>query len=131
MAHRMTAVKTYGPRIDLNATLQTDTICELIEGRTALNTGEIRGMLIELHEALVDALAHGTPVKLDGLGIFIPAMRLDGSMHVALRPDPKLTRGLNAPGRPRCKIINRKSVGCTVDELIARWNAEHPEDPVG
>ncbi|MBL7065833.1 MAG: hypothetical protein ISS49_16780 [Anaerolineae bacterium] len=46
------------------------------------------------------------------------------------RLDTALKNRLNAPGAFRGEIENRDMIGKTADDLVARWNAEHPDVPV-
>jgi hypothetical protein len=131
MAKRITAIKAYAPRLKLNRTLQTATLSELIQRRTAFNRGEILGLLSELNELIIDHLLRGTPVKIDGLGTFSPAIHLDGSLHVNVRIDRSLIWALNGPEAFKGKVINRRNIGLSAGDLIAQWNRHRSEDPVG
>jgi hypothetical protein len=37
---------------------------------------------------------------------------------------------INAPGAFKGEIQNRENIGKTTAELVALWNADHPNDPV-
>jgi hypothetical protein len=84
--------------------------------------------LAELHDAIVWFNRTGRGVKLEGLGTYLPNIRLDGTFDVQHRLDWGLRRALN---RPEFKgtILNRRNIGKTPDELVAQWNEDHPEDP--
>ncbi len=45
-------------------------------------------------------------------------------------PEPNLLRQMNDTTRFKAKILNRSSIGKSANDLVAWWNAEHPEDPV-
>jgi len=49
---------------------------------------------------------------------------------IALLEGGQFPNRLNAPGDFRGEIGNRDMIGKTADELVARWNEEHPDDPV-
>jgi hypothetical protein len=72
-------------------------------------------------------------VKVEGLGIWAPAIGLDGKLSIHYRPDPIFGYGLNLPGVFSGKILNRENIGKTPDELITMWNEANPTDfvPVG
>ena len=72
----------------------------------------------------------GRAVKLEGLGTYTPKVGLDGVFDVAHRLDKALKNRLNAPGDFRGEIGNRDMIGKTADELVARWDEEHPGAPV-
>jgi len=54
----------------------------------------------------------------------------EGTLDIQYRPDATIGYGLNIPGVFSGTIINRENIGKTSDELIARWNEEHADDPV-
>jgi hypothetical protein len=130
MASRILAIQANRPRIDFEKTLQTDQLVEYMATRTGLNTGEVLLVAYELHDALENFLRSGRPVKLDGVGTFSPDLRSDGTFIVHYRPDAGLKRKLNARDAFRGKLLNRKNVGRSAAELVAQWNADHPDDPV-
>jgi hypothetical protein len=70
----------------------------------ALTQGAVRQSVYELRDTLLMALR-------DGQGVRIEARELNG-------------------GTLHAKILNKGSIGKSADELAARWNAEHPDDPV-
>jgi hypothetical protein len=57
-------------------------------------------------------------------------MELDGTINMGYRADVYVKNRLNAPAAFKGEIANRESIGKTAAELVARWNAEHPDDPV-
>jgi hypothetical protein len=130
MANRMNAVSTYRPKINLGQLVQTPELSRYIARGTALNRGEIGNVLDELNEAVIFYALQGIPVKINGLGIFIPAIKTNGKLRVGLRLDSSIRKALNAESAFSGKVINRENVGLTLEELIALWDEEHPEDPV-
>jgi hypothetical protein len=84
----------------------------------------------QLQETLMASFHDGRAAKIEGLGTFTPTIRMDGSLDVLFRPEPDMLRQLNDKTRFTAKILNRSSIGQSADDLIARWNAEYPEDPV-
>lgn len=130
MASRITAIRKYRPELKRQPTMQMAQLVEAIAQRTGLNEGEIRFVVYELRDALLAAHYIGQAVKVDGLGTFTPTMRTDGSIETVFRSEPELRDQLNNSTRLSAKILNRKSIGKSSDELVARWNSEHPDDPV-
>jgi len=55
---------------------------------------------------------------------------LDGVFNVAHWLDTALKNRLNTPGEFRGEIETRDMIGKTADDLVVRWNEEHPDDPV-
>ena len=97
---------------------------------TTLSRGVIRNVVDQLQETLMASFHDGRAAKIEGLGTFTPTIRMDGRLDVLFRPEPDMLRQLNDKTRFQAKILNRSSIGQSADDLIARWNAEHPEDPV-
>jgi hypothetical protein len=129
MASRIKAINAYRPRIKPGRTVQTEQLVEHIASRTGLNAGEIYFVLMELRDAIVFFGLSGQGVKLEGLGTYLPNMRLDGSLDAQHRLDPAIRKGLNRRAFTGT-VLNRKHIGKTPDELVALWNADHPDDAV-
>jgi hypothetical protein len=129
MASRIKAIQAYRPRIEMRSTVQTDELVRHIADRTGYNKGDVVHMLAEFHDAIVFFNRSGYGVKLEGLGTYLPNIRLDGTLDVQHRLDWGLRRDLNR-GKFQGTILNRRNVGKTPDELVALWNAAHPGDPV-
>jgi hypothetical protein len=129
VANRIKAINAYRPRIKLGMTVKTEELVEYVANRTGLNRGEILLVLTELHEAIAHYNRLGRGVRLEGLGTYLPNVRLDGSFDVQHRLDPRLKGLLNEEGFA-ARIANRRHAGKTADELVALWNEEHPDDPV-
>jgi hypothetical protein len=114
----------------LNNVVEMDELAEYIKRGTALNKGEIINVLTELSEAVAFYALQGTPVRLSGLGIYSPTRGLDGEIRIGHRIDRRLHDKLNAKGAASLKLTNAGNDGLTADELVAMWNAEHPDDLV-
>ncbi len=130
MASKIKAINAYCPRLELGKTAQLDELVRYLAGRTGLNEGEIRMVMIELRDAIVFFNRTGRSVKLEGLGTYAPKIDLDGVFGVSHRLDNRIKNELNAPGVFSGTIVNRENMGKTSAELVALWNEEHPEDPV-
>jgi hypothetical protein len=66
----------------------------------------------------MDHLKNATPVRLEGIGIFSPTLKLDGTVNVRFRPDKEFLRELNAQkDNLRDRITHKKNVGKTLDDL--------------
>jgi hypothetical protein len=130
MVKKITAVRKYRPEIKRMQTKQTPQVVESIAMRTGLNEGEIRFVVYELRDAILDAHRDGQAVKIEGLGTFTPTIRVDGSLDIIFRPDPDMLRQLNNETKFYAKILNKSNIGKSADELAALWNAEHPDDLV-
>ena len=129
MASKIKAINTLRPRIKLSRTVKMDDLVQHIANHTGLNKGEIMLVLLELHDAIIFFNHSGQGVKLEGLGTYLPNLRLDGTVDVHYRQDPQLRKGLNK-NNFRGTVVNRKNIGKTPDELVALWDEAHPDDPV-
>lgn len=127
---KITAISAYRPTFKRMRTMQTRQVVDDIAGRTGLNEGEIRFVAYEIRDTIIVAHQRGQAVKIDGLGTFTPTMRPDGTLDTVFRAAPELRQQLSNRHRISATILNRDSIGKSADELVARWNAEHPDDPV-
>jgi hypothetical protein len=130
MAHRIKAISTYCPRIEQGNTVQKPELMRAISRATSLVEGSVDLSLKELRDQIIAFNRTGRAVKVEGLGTFAPSIDLSGELAIVYRPDPTLNFGLNTPGTFTGRISNREFVGKSPDELVSRWNAEHPEDPI-
>ncbi len=130
MANEMHALAAYRPRILQGMTVQRELLVQFIAMATGLSEGEIFHVLLELRDTVAYFNALGQAVKLPGLGTFTPTILLDGSLKVSIRPDKFLSQELNIPKNFNGRIANREHIGKSLAELVALWNAEHPEDPI-
>ena len=130
VAKKITVIRKYRPEIKRPPTQQTAQVVEMIAGRTGLNEGEIRFVVYELRDDILWAHRDGQAVKIEGLGTFTPTIRMDGSLDILFRADAEMLKQLNDPTKFRAKIVNKSSIGKSADELVARWNQEHPDDIV-
>jgi hypothetical protein len=130
MASLIAALNHYRPMIAYRETADWQQVAEYIAMRTGLNRSEIIMVLTELHDAILFYNGQGQGVKLEGLGTYLPNINYQGEFDVAYRLDPNLKRALNA-GNFSGRIRNKEHIGKTSEEIIALWNSEHPDDPVG
>lgn len=129
MAKKITAIRRYKPDIKRGPTQQMAQVMEDVSQRTGLREGEILHVVYELQDSISLAHRHGQAVKIEGLGIFTPVMRMNGSLDILFRPDVKMLKKLNKL-KFYAEILNKSNIGKSSQELIAQWNADHPDDPV-
>ncbi|MEW5828924.1 MAG: hypothetical protein AB1846_08565 [Chloroflexota bacterium] len=129
MASRITAIRKFRPELRRGRTLNMGDVVELIARSTGLNEGEIRFVVYELRDLILMAAHRGQAVKIEGMGIFTPTIRSDGEMNMLFRADKSMRSKLHV-NYLSTNIINKDSIGKSADELVAMWNAAHPEDPV-
>jgi hypothetical protein len=130
MAEFMKAIKAYSPKINLQRTIRMDHLVNWIAGRTGFNEGAVLNMITELRDAIAFFGKAGQGVKLNGLGTFTPSIQLEGTFSVVYRPDKWLKNEFNKPHGFQGEIINRDMIGKSTEDLVARWNEDHPDDPI-
>ena len=130
MAPRIKAVNAYRPRIEQGNTIQKPELIRAVSRATSLVEGTVDQAVKEVRDQIIEFCRSGRAVKVDGIGTFTPSIDLDGYFAIAFRADPAMNYGLNIPGIFSGTILNRESIGKTSDELVARWNEDHTEDPV-
>jgi hypothetical protein len=118
------------PRIELGNTVQKPELLRLAARATGLVEGTLDHVIKELRDQIVEITRSGRAVKIEGLGTWTPNIAMDGSFDIQYRADTALVNGLNVPGTFAGNIRNRKNIGKTGDELVDKWNAENPDDPV-
>ena len=130
MAHRIKVINAYRPRIKQGNTVQKPELVRAVSRATGIVEGSLDQNIKEVRDQLIEYCRAGRAVKVDGLGTWTPTIGLDGTLDIQYRPDAVFNYGLNIPGVFTGTIINRDYIGKSGDELIAKWNADHPEDPV-
>ena len=130
MATKIEAIGAYRPKLVLNPTAKLDQLIDFIAMRTGLNKGSVQLVLAELSDAVVFYNLQGTPVKIEGLGIYTPTIDMEGALDSAHRTDQAIVKALNVPGVYKGVIENRENVGKTTAELVEIWNKAHPNDPI-
>lgn len=129
MASRISALNHYRPQIEYGETADWREVAELMAARSTLSTSDVIGVLTGLQDAVLHFNLRGRGVKLEGLGTYLPNINYQGELDVAHRLDRRLKRALNN-GSFSGRIRNKKNIGKSAAEVIALWNAEHPDDPV-
>jgi nucleoid DNA-binding protein len=99
--------------------------------RSSIVTAALAALVLaDLQHALVLALRAGQAVKLPGFGRFSLELRSDGTVRPIMRIDHTLISAVAKLDDYHGEVRHRKHIGLTAAEMVALWNAEHPEDPV-
>lgn len=130
MAPRIKAVTTHRPSIKLGNTVQKPELLRAVSRATSLVESTVDQAIKELRDQIIEFSRSGRGVKVEGLGTFSPTIDLAGNLAISFRADTAFAKGLNAPGMFTGTIHNRENIGKTSDELVAKWNEEHTDDPV-
>ncbi len=130
MPKEVKAIYAYTPRVKLERRVELPTLVSYIEGRTGFNRGAIMAMLSEFSNALVFFGRSGHPVRLPDMGIFAPRIDKIGRFGINFKMDKHLKSEMNAPGKFTGKVVNRDMIGKPVEEMVERWNTDHPDDKI-
>ena len=130
MATKIQAINAYRPRLVLKPTAQPNQLVDFIAMRTGANKGTVQLILAEVNDAVIFFNLQGIPVKIEGLGIYAPSIDTSGKIDCAHRTDQEIVKALNVSSAYTGVMENRENIGKTADELVAMWNAAHPNDPV-
>lgn len=130
MVEKMKVISAMRPRIELGKMAGTDDLVNYISSRTNLNRGAILHTLCEFHAAIIHFARMAIPVKLEGIGVFSPSIRKDGKIGLSIRRDRRLIKALGTNDTYEKTILNPRSIGKSIDQLVEMWNARHPENPV-
>ncbi|MCP4610085.1 MAG: hypothetical protein GY845_15360 [Planctomycetes bacterium] len=80
-------------------------------------------------ETLIILLLDGRPVR-TGTAIYTLSIGLDGEYRGNVQADKRIDRAVKQEGAFRGHIVNAENIGKTSDDLVERWNKEHPDDPI-
>ncbi len=130
MPEHIKAVFAYTPRIKQERVVELEELAELIQARTSFNSGTIHAVLAELRDVVLFYSMSGYPVRLGDLGIFGPKIHKDGKFSLNYKMGKYLKSEMNVKGKFRGTIHNRNMIGKSVEDMIERWNDEHPEDKI-
>ena len=129
---KSTAYNKYFPQRKPEGVIDTDALAARLAGRTsAFSEGEIRGMLIDLSDLVLELAFQGYSVKLKDLGIFWVAPKADGVYDVEDFDTSKICTKL------RCRATgdsSNKAIGVTrANGVSATWeedvNYQSPRTP--
>ncbi len=129
MASRISALNHYRPQIEYGDTADWREVADYMAASSTLSPSDIIGVLTGLQDAVIHFNLKGRGVKLEGPGTYLPNINYRGELGVAHRLDRRLKRQLNNNSF-NGRIRNKKNIGKSTAEVIALWNAEHPDDPV-
>jgi len=130
MANKLGVLSKVGPRIINQGAVDLETMAGRISKNTTYNTEEIYSVLRLCVREAQEALQAGETVNLDGLFTITLSMKVGGKVKIGTRADRGAVAGLDNPMLWTAKVSNHANMAKTTKELMAAWNAEHPDDPV-
>lgn len=130
MAHRIQVISMCRPRVEQGSTVQKPELVSIMSHGTGIVQSVLDFVICELRDRLIEILRSGRALKIEGLGTWSLNIGLDGRFDVQYRADAALIRALNERGAVTGRIRNRGNIGKSGDEIVQKWNEDHPEDPV-
>ena len=126
MAKTIQAWTEFGPRLEATDPVTSEDVIEQLVDATNQTRGSVLGVLAELDDVIERGLKSGRIVQLPNGTHFRPIGKKDGSVDVSVRLNPRVKRQANAGFRGKWR--NAANIGKNEDEIVALWNAAHPDD---
>jgi hypothetical protein len=128
MARNIQVWATYGPKIVLGDPMTKEDIIENIVAATNQSKGSVLAVLAELDVQIEAGLKAGRIVHLPNGTHYEPIGKKDGSVDIGVRVSPELDKKVKSGFRG--KWLNSENMNKTEAEMIAIWNAAHPDDQI-
>lgn len=128
MAKRIHAIAAYCPRIKKGQRADLEEICKIIASKNTMSQGEVMHALLEFRDVVTYLCQVGRAATIEGLGTYTPSVGLSGKFRVVHRVDKRIPGEMNKEEGFSGIVQNKDMVGKTIDDLVLRWNEEHPED---
>lgn len=130
MASRIKVIGAYRPGVEQGNTVQKSELIRAVSRATNLTEGMVDLVIKEVRDQIIVFNRSGGGVKVGGFGTYSPNVGLDATLDVQYRADTALNKGLNVPGTFSGTSLNRENIGKAGEELVGKWNADHPNDQV-
>ena len=131
MAKKLAAVNQLRPKIVSQNLVDLDEMARRISKNTTYNPQEVSSILQLFVKDCIAAFQAGETVKIDGLVMMSPNMKVGGEVDIALRGDRAVIAGLNNPQLWTAdRVSNHANLTKDSGELVSLWNTKHPNDPV-
>ncbi|HDQ45424.1 MAG TPA: hypothetical protein ENN17_08015 [bacterium] len=105
------------PRLKLNDPMEPRELMNEISARSGLVPADVVGVIYELGANLLNCCRYARPLRLEGIGLFAPTVRLDGTIHIRFKPDKGLLKELNLSNNLKKHITHRQNLGKSLEEL--------------
>ena len=131
MATRLKAIAAYRPAIIKQGELNLPALARQVAKNSTFSEGEIYGIFTDVVREMVEGLQGGYRIRIDGLLILAPNMKVGGQVNMQVLADRAVANTLNTPGLwTSNKVRNWEHMHQDSAALVALWNKEHPGDPV-
>ncbi len=128
MAKKIQAWTEFGPRLELAAPMQSEELIESLVAATNQSRGSLLAALSELDALIESALKAGRIIHLPNGTHYEPAGTKDGAINIHVRVNPDLKHRVNSGFRGKWR--NSANIGKNESEIVALWNAAHPDNPI-
>ena len=128
MAKKVQAWTEFGPRLEPTDPMASEELIENIVAATNQSRGSVLAVLAELDVQLEAGLKAGRIVQLPNGTHFRPTGKKDGKVTIDVRVNPDVGKRVNADFRGKWR--NAGNIGKSEAEIVAQWNAAHPDDPI-
>ncbi len=126
MAKKIEAWTAFGPRLEPTDPMTGNELIENIIAGTNQSRGSVLAMLAELDVQIESGLKSGRIVQLPNGTHFRPTGKRDGQIKIDVRVNPEVEKRVNAGFRGEWR--NADNIGKPEADIVAQWNAAHPED---
>ncbi|MCA9936323.1 MAG: hypothetical protein H6662_00055 [Ardenticatenaceae bacterium] len=132
MAEKIVVVNQLRPKIQSQGVVDIEELARRIARQsTTFDEDEMFGIFRKAMREMLAALQNGETVKLDGVLTISVNMKVGGEVGLIVRGNRSAIASLQNPALwTAVKVSNHANLHKSSEELIAEWNAVHPEDPV-
>ena len=131
MAKKIVVINQTRPRIKSQGVVSLAEMAARVSPNTTYNKIEVHSILQLFVEGVIEALEAGETVKIDGLVMVSPNMKVGGRVNLSLRPDRAAIAGLNNPMLwTGAKVENFANLNKNTTQLLDDWDADNPGDLV-
>src|SRR5689334_20129941 len=128
MASKIEAWTEFGPKLEHATPMEDKEFVEQVTVGSNESASSVLAVLTFMDAVLEQALKAGRIVQLPNGMHFRPTGKKDGSVEINVRVDPELVKRINTGFVGKWKNAQNKEK--TEAEIIALWNAAHPDDPI-
>jgi hypothetical protein len=128
MAKKIEAWTEFGPRLEPTGPMTAQEIIDNIVKATNQSKGSVLAVLAELDVQTESGLKSGRIVQLPNGTHYRPTGKADGAIEVDVRVNPEVVKNVNSGFRGKWR--NSQNIGKSEAEIIAQWNAAHPDNPI-
>jgi len=126
MAKKIQAWTEFGPRLEPATPLTDKELVEQVTVGSNESMSSVLAVLSFLDKVMEQALKAGRIVQLPNGTHFKPTGKKDGTVEIDVRVNPDMQKLINVEFRGRWR--NADNIGKTEAEIVALWNAAHPDD---